>query len=56
MELKCFDVFGKEVHSEKVYQHQGESILDIQNWETGIYFAIVYSDGKAVGECKFVVQ
>lgn len=55
MELKCFDVFGKEIHSEKVYQYQGESILNIQNWETGIYFVIVYVDGKPSGECKFVV-
>lgn len=56
MELKCFDVFGKEIHTEVVYQFQGESELDISNWQTGVYFVIVYSDGKAVGEGKFVVQ
>jgi len=56
MELKCFDVYGKEVHSENVYQYQGESILDIQNWEAGVYFVIVYVDGKPLCECKFVVR
>lgn len=56
MELKCFDVFGKEVHAEKLYQYQGESKINISNWQKGIYFVIVYNDGKAVGECKFVVN
>jgi hypothetical protein len=56
MELKCFDVFGKVVHSEKVYQFQGESILNIQTWQPEMYFTIVYSNGKPVGKCKFVVR
>lgn len=56
IELKCFDVFGKEVHSEPSYQYQGESILDIQSWGAGVYFVIVYVDGKPYGECRFVVQ
>ncbi len=54
--LTCFDIFGKEVNTEKVYQHQGELKLNVSQWSCGIYFVIVYSDGKAVGECKFVVQ
>jgi len=56
MELKCFDVFGKKVHSETIYQFQGESILDIQSWESGVYFVIVYVEEKPSGEYKFVVQ
>ncbi len=56
MELRCFDVFGKEVHSEKVYQFQEEIKVDIQNWPKGIYFAIVYSGGLPIGDIKFVVQ
>jgi len=56
IELKCFDVFGKEIHAEKVYQYQGESEIDISQLQAGVYFAIVYSDGKSAGECKFVVQ
>lgn len=56
MELRCFDIFGKQVHKEKIYPFQGESILDIHKWPSGMYFVIVYAEGKAVGECKFVVQ
>jgi len=56
MELKCFDVFGKLVDDEKIYQHQGEAKIDISNWKSGIYFTIIYSEGKPVGECKFVVR
>jgi hypothetical protein len=56
MELKCFDVFGKQVHHEKVYQNQGECKLDLHTWNSGVYIAIVYSQGLPVGQCKFVVQ
>jgi hypothetical protein len=56
MELRCFNVYGELVHKEKVYKHQGESKVDIQNWQKGIYFATVYSNGLPVGRCKFVVQ
>ena len=56
MELRCFDVFGKQVHEEKVYQFQGEAKIEISNWKAGIYFTIIYADGIPVGECKFVVR
>jgi hypothetical protein len=56
MELRCYNVFGKEVHSEKIYRYQGESKVDIQNWQKGIYVAIVYSNGLPVGRCKFVMR
>jgi hypothetical protein len=56
MELKIFNVFGKQVHKEKVYKYQGEAKIDISNWQSGIYFTIVYAEGMPVGECKFVVR
>jgi hypothetical protein len=56
MELKVFNVFGKMVHKEKVYQYQGESKVNIQNWQKGVYFAIVYSNGNIAGKTKFIVQ
>ncbi|MEZ5082404.1 MAG: T9SS type A sorting domain-containing protein [Bacteroidales bacterium] len=56
MELRFFDVFGKKVHSQKIYKYQGESKVNIQNWKTGIYVALVYSGGRVVGKTKFVVQ
>jgi len=39
-----------------VYQHQGEAIIKISNWKKGMYVVLVYSDGRVVGECKFVVK
>jgi hypothetical protein len=56
MELKCFDVFGKQVHSEKVYQNQGECKLNVSDWNKGVYVAIIYSNGITLGWCKFVVN
>jgi hypothetical protein len=53
--LAIFDIFGKEMHEEKIYKHQGESIVNVQSWQKGIYFAVVYSNGLPVGKCKFVV-
>ncbi|MEZ5082405.1 MAG: T9SS type A sorting domain-containing protein [Bacteroidales bacterium] len=56
MELRFFDVFGKKVHSQKIYKYQGESKVNIQNWKPGIYVALVYSGGRVVAKTKFVVQ
>jgi len=56
MEFRCFDVFGKKIHSEKVYQHQAESELNISQLPPGVYFVIVSSSGMAIGECKFIVK
>ena len=56
MELKCFDVYGKETHSEKVYRYQGESKINVANWQKGIYIIIIYSNGKIAGKSKFIVN
>jgi len=45
IELKCFNVIGEEVYNEQVYQHQGESKLNINNWQKGIYLAIIETRG-----------
>jgi len=56
IELKCFDLYGKEILSEKVYSYQTEAIVDISTIKQGMYVAVIYSNGFPVGECKFVVQ
>ncbi len=56
MELRCFNIYGKEIHKEKIYRYQGKSVVNVSNWQKGMYFAVVYSAGKAVGRCKFVVR
>jgi hypothetical protein len=55
MELKCFDVFGREVYSEKVYQYQEASAVDVGEWSIGIYLGVIYGDGLVLGNCKLFV-
>ncbi|MCF8368976.1 MAG: T9SS type A sorting domain-containing protein [Bacteroidales bacterium] len=54
--LMCFNVFGKKVYSEMVYPYQGESKVKVENWQVGIYMALVYSGNTVVGLVKFVVR
>jgi hypothetical protein len=49
-------VFGKQVHQEKIYQHQGACKVNVNDWNSGMYVALVYAEGKVVGQTKFVVQ
>jgi len=56
MELRCMNVFGEEIYREKVFQHQGESKVNVQNWHAGIYLALVYSNGRVVGKTKFIIK
>ena len=54
--LAIFNIVGEKVYEEGVYRYQEESTINVQSWETGMYFAVVYSNGKPVGKCKFVIH
>ncbi|NOX48240.1 MAG: T9SS type A sorting domain-containing protein [Chlorobi bacterium] len=56
MELRCLDIYGKEIFSTKVYRYQTEAVVDISKIKRGMYVAVIYSNGFPVGKCKFVVQ
>jgi len=56
MQLRVYDAFGREIHSEAVYPHQGASRIIVRHWPPGLYLAVVYSNGGAVGRCKVVVE
>lgn len=56
MELLCYDDFGRQVHSQKIYKGQQNTDLNVSAWPPGIYIAVVYSDGSARGKAKFVVR
>jgi hypothetical protein len=56
MQLKVFDVYGKQIHSEKVYPDQGATRLDVSLWLKGMYVVLVYSEGAVKGKCKVVVK
>jgi hypothetical protein len=55
-QLRCYDVFGNLLHSEAVVPGQKDVILDISSWPSGMYVAVVYSNGGVVGKSKFVVN
>jgi hypothetical protein len=55
LELKVFDVFGNEVHTEKVWPHQKAALLDVRGWARGIYVAAIFSHSEMKGKCKIVV-
>ena len=56
IELRCFNIHGEEIHSERIYRHQGESLIDVGDWPNGMYLAIVYSENRPVGKTKFIVR
>jgi len=56
LELKVFDVFGNEVHTQKVWPHQGAALLDVSAWARGIYVAAIFSHSQMKGKCKIVVD
>ena len=55
-ELRCYDYFGRQVHSQKIYKGQQDTDVDVSGWLPGIYIAVLYSDGSARGNAKFVVR
>jgi hypothetical protein len=54
--LIIYNILGGKVHEERIYQHQGESKIDIRDWHSGMYITLVYMNGEVVGQCKFVVR
>lgn len=56
MELRFFNVLGELIHKEEIYWNQGKSKVGIQNWQAGIYMALIYSNNQLVGQTKVVVR
>jgi len=56
MRLECFNIYGQQVHTEKIWKGQQETRIDLRGWAKGLYFAVVKSEGKVVGRCKIVVK
>jgi hypothetical protein len=54
MLLECYNLFGQRVHSEKVYKGQQKTKLSIEHWQSGLYIAVVKSDGRVAGQVRFV--
>jgi hypothetical protein len=56
LQIKVFDVFGHQIHSEAVYPQQGATRLDTSQWPAGIYVATIFSNGQIKGKCKILVS
>ncbi len=56
MQLKVYNVYGKQIHSEMVYPHQGAARIKVSQWPAGMYIATILSNGQVKGKCKVVVE
>jgi hypothetical protein len=56
MKLRVYDAFGREIVTKAIISGQGALRLDVGHWPPGLYLAVVYSNGGAVGRCKVVVE
>jgi len=56
MELHIYNIFGSEVSRQSVYRGQQTTEMEITVWPAGIYLAVIFSNGGAVGRAKFVVE
>jgi hypothetical protein len=56
MQLECYNIYGMQVHSEKIWKGQQETKIDLNGWANGLYFAVIKSEGKVTGKSRFVVH
>jgi hypothetical protein len=54
--LRCYDLLGKLMSNNPVIQGQRGAAIDVSSWPSGMYVAIIYSNGSPLGKCKFVVE
>jgi len=54
MRLKCYNIYGQQVHTEKIWKGQQETRIDLHGWAKGLYFVVVKSEGKVAGTGRFV--
>ncbi len=56
MELRVYNIFGSEISRQRIYRSQQAAEMDVTAWLAGIYLAVIFSNGGAVGRVKFVVE
>ncbi|MDP2724357.1 MAG: T9SS type A sorting domain-containing protein [Bacteroidales bacterium] len=54
--LNCYDINGQKIYSENISTGQQGSKINISKWGSGVYMAIISSEGRIVGKAKFVVR
>lgn len=55
IELEIFNIAGEQQYYRKLLSGIGEISLNIANWPQGMYFIIIRSQGKMVGDAKLNV-
>ena len=56
MQLECYNIYGQQVHTEKIWKGQQETKIDLRGWAKGLYFAVVKSEGTLAGSVRFIRQ
>nr|NQU93881.1 T9SS type A sorting domain-containing protein [Bacteroidota bacterium] len=54
--LEIYDLLGEKVYEAQIYRQQGETRVLTSSWLPGMYVAIIYRNGGAVGRCRFIVE
>lgn len=56
LEFKCFNIFGQEIHKKKLNKLHGGYKIENQHLKPGVYLGVMYLEGKAVGQSRFIVE
>ncbi|NCA85275.1 MAG: T9SS type A sorting domain-containing protein [Clostridia bacterium] len=56
MELRCYDSYGRLLHSQKIYRGQQQTRLDVSDWSPGMYIAVINVNGSVRGKVRFVKE
>ena len=54
--LEVFDLFGRKVYSNEVFQSAGDLDIDVTGWGKGMYVARLVYNGKTVSTAKVMVE
>jgi hypothetical protein len=54
--LHCYNAIGQKMYTDEIISGQQGSKLEVSDWRSGIYIAVITSDGKLAGKVKFVVR
>ncbi len=54
--LNCYDINGQKIYSENISRGQQGSKINVSSWGSGVYMAIISSEGVIVGKAKLMVK
>jgi hypothetical protein len=54
--LNCYDINGQKIYSENISTGQQGSKINVSSWGSGVYMAIISSEGVIVGKARFIVK